>query len=173
MHKTDRLIHVPPGEGEAFWVAGELVEIKARSEDTGGAYSVTEEVWPPEVGPPPHVHHTQDETFYVLDGELEFVSGDIVIRAGAGSLVHVPKGMVRAYKNPGQASARAIVVFTPGGFEGFFEEAGEPAAADPASPPPAGEPDPEGLTAVAAKYGCEILPPTSLQAANFSSSDRR
>jgi quercetin dioxygenase-like cupin family protein len=160
MQQTDRLMHVPPGEGEAFWVAGELVTIKATSEDTGGAYSLTEEIWPPEVGPPPHIHHTQDETFYVLEGELEFVSEDIVTRAGAGSLVHVPNGVQRAYKNPGPADARAIVIFTPGGFEGFFEEVGEPATGV-ASPPPAGEPDLERLTAMAAKYGCEIPPPPS------------
>jgi quercetin dioxygenase-like cupin family protein len=172
MQKTDRLMHVPPGESEAFWVAGELVVIKARSEDTGGAYSLTEEAWPPEVGPPPHIHHTQDETFYVLEGKLEFVSEDGATRAAAGSLVHIPKGMQRAYKNPGPTNARAIVLFTPGGFEGFFEEVGEPVTG-PASPPSAGEPDLERLTALAAKYGCEILPPPSTQEANFSSLERR
>jgi quercetin dioxygenase-like cupin family protein len=172
MQKTDQVKHVPPGKGKVFWVAGELVEIKARSEDTGGAYSLTEETWPPEVGPPPHIHHTQDETFYVLEGELEFVSEDGTTRAVAGSLAHIPKGMLRAYKNPGPANARAIVVFTPGGFERFFEEVGEPTT-DPASPPPAGEPDLERLTATAAKYGCEILPPPSTQEADFSSPDQR
>ena len=172
MHKTDQLKHVPPGEGKAFWVAGELVIIKARTEDTGGAYSLTEEAWPPEIGPPPHIHHTQDETFYVLEGELEFVTGDGVTRAGAGSLVHIPKGMQRSYKNPGPGNARAIVVFTPGGFEGFFEEVGEPTT-NPTSPPCAGEPDLQRLTAMATQYGCEILPPPSTQETEFSSQGRK
>jgi len=116
-------------------------------------------MWPPQVGPPPHIHHTQDETFYVLEGEMEFVTEErtTTTRATAGSFVHIPKGMLRAYKNVGNGPARAIVLFTPGGFEGFFEEMGEPVT-DP-SMPPEGEPEAERLVATAAKYGCEIPPP--------------
>jgi quercetin dioxygenase-like cupin family protein len=154
MEKTNQVKHIPPGEGRAFWVVGELVMFKATSEDTGGAYSLTEEAWPPEVGPPPHIHHTQDETFYVLAGEMEFVVEGTTIMATAGSLVHIPKGVLRAYKNAGTEPARAIVMFAPGGFEGFFEEVGEPAT--DLSSPPVSEPDLERLVAVAAKYGCEI-----------------
>jgi quercetin dioxygenase-like cupin family protein len=86
--------HIPAGEGESVWVVGERVTFKATSQDTGGAFSLTEEMWPPQVGPPPHIHHTQDETFYVLEGEMEFVTeGRTTTRATAGSFVlDLPRG---------------------------------------------------------------------------------
>ena len=86
--------YIPPGEGSAsLWVLGELVTYKVTSSQTGGAYSLFEVVTPPGGGPPPHVQHQEDESFYVLEGEFEFPNGgDGVVRAGAGSLVYVPRG---------------------------------------------------------------------------------
>jgi quercetin dioxygenase-like cupin family protein len=139
--------HFPPGQGKAFFAAGELVTLKVAGEDTGGAYSLVEEAWPPQAGPPPHIHHTQDETFYVLEGELEFAIDGVSRRAGAGSVVRVPKGVLRAYKNVGSGPAKSVVVFTPGGFEGFFEKVGEPTTES--SFPLAGPPDVERLLAAA------------------------
>ncbi len=115
------------------------------------------ETWPLQAGPPPHIHHTQDETFYVLEGELEFVIEGAVTRAVAGSVVRVPKGVLRVYKKVGTGSAKSVVVFTPGGFEGFFKEVGEPATK--ASSPLAGPPEVERLLLAAPKYGLEISPP--------------
>jgi len=54
---------VPPGEGKKLWVTDELVTFKAPGEDTGGAYSLTDSTVPPQGGPPPHVHHREDEAF--------------------------------------------------------------------------------------------------------------
>jgi quercetin dioxygenase-like cupin family protein len=135
-----------------------MATFKATSEDTGGAYTITEETWPPQVGPPPHIHHTQEETFYILQGEMEFITdGTITTRATAGSLVRIPKGVLRDYRNVGPEPARVLVLFVPGGFERFFEEVGE--LVTDTSAPPEGEPDVERLVATAAKYGCEIPPP--------------
>src|SRR5215217_9133512 len=104
----------------------ELATIKVRSKDTGGAYSIAEVTWPPQVGPPTHIHHTQEETFYILEGEMEFVTDSAVTtRAIAGSLVRIPRGVLRDYRNVGPEPARVLVLFAPGGFEGFFEEVGE------------------------------------------------
>ena len=135
-----------------------MATFKATSEDTGGAYTITEETWPPQEGPPPHIHHTQEETFYILQGEMEFVTdGNTTTRATAGSLVRIPKGVMRDYRNVGPEPARVLVLFVPGGFEGFFEEVGEVVTAS--SAPREGPPDVERLVATAAKYGCEIPPP--------------
>ena len=155
------ITYVPPGEGKSFSLAGgHVATFKATSEDTGGAYSITEEMWPPQAGPPPHIHHTQEETFYILQGEMEFVTdGNAPTRATAGSVVRIPKGVMRDYRNVGPEPARVLVLFVPGGFEGFFEEVGEPVRAS--SAPPEGPPDVERLVAAAAKYGCEIPPPKS------------
>jgi quercetin dioxygenase-like cupin family protein len=136
-----------------------MATFKATSEDTGGAYTITEETWPPQVGPPPHIHHTQEETFYILEGEMEFVTDGITTRATTGSLVRIPRGVLREYSNVGPEPARVLVLFAPGGFEGFFEEVGEPVTSS--SAPPEGPPDVERLVAIAAKYGSEIPPLTS------------
>jgi quercetin dioxygenase-like cupin family protein len=115
------ITYVPPGEGKSFWtVGGHMATFKATSEDTGGAYTITEETWPPQVGPPPHIHHTQEETFYVLEGEMEFITDGVTTRAVAGSLVRIPRGVLRDYRNVGSEPARVLVLFAPGGFEGFL-----------------------------------------------------
>jgi len=102
-----------------------MATFKATSEDTGGAYTITEDTFPPQVGPPPHIHHTQEETFYVLEGEMEFVTDGVTTRTAGGSLVRIPRGVLRDYRNVGSELARVLVLYAPGGFEGFFEEVGE------------------------------------------------
>jgi mannose-6-phosphate isomerase-like protein (cupin superfamily) len=160
MDTSDRsATYVPPGEGESVWLLGDLYTFKAVSEDTDGAFALWETVSPPEGGPPPHLHHREDETFYVIEGEMEFLVGDDTVGAGAGSFVHIPKGTMHTFKNVGVAPARFVVTVIPGGFEKFFFEVGEPAT-DKSSPPLSeGPPDVEKLVATAAKYNCEIPPP--------------
>ena len=150
-------IHVAPGEGTMRWVVGDLVTFKITGEDTNGAFTLGEEVTPPQGGPPPHLHTHEDETFYVVEGELEFVVGESTISAGAGSVVHGPRSIPHSFRNVGSTPSRMAVIITPAGLEGFFEEAGEPVT-DPSSPPK-GPPDVERLVTVAQKYGIKILPP--------------
>jgi quercetin dioxygenase-like cupin family protein len=150
--------YVPPGQGKSYWTpGGHKATFKATSEDTGGAYTITEDTFPPRVGPPPHIHHTQEETFYVLEGEMEFITDGLTTRAVAGSLVRIPRGVLRDYRNVGSEPARVLVLYAPGGFEGFFEEVGELVTDHFA--PPEDPPDVEKLVAAAAKYGSEIPPP--------------
>lgn len=94
-------ILVPPGAGKKLWVTDELMTFKATGEDTGGAYSLTDSMVPPQGGPPPHVHHREDEAFWVLEGELEVYVGEHTFKAEAGSFVHLPKGVLHSYQNAG------------------------------------------------------------------------
>lgn len=158
MEAMDRARHVPPGEGKALWLAGELITRKVAAEDTNGALAVAEVISPPQSGPPPHVHSREDETFYVLEGDLEFMVGDRTVPVTAGSIVYGPRGILHTYKNVGTEPSRMLVTITPAGFEKFFEEVGEPAT-DPSSPPPFGQEEIERLLATAPKYGMEIPPP--------------
>ncbi len=139
------------------WVVGDLVIFKIGGEDTKGAFVLAEEVTPPQGGPPPHLHTREDETFYVVEGELEFMVGDRTLSATAGSVVYGPRGVPHGFRNVGTRPSRMAVIITPGGLEKFFEEVGEPVT-DPSSPPEA-PPDVERLVAVARKYGIEIPPP--------------
>ena len=151
------ITHIGPGDGRSLRVLGELVTYKTTSERTGGAYSLFEVVSEPGVGPPPHVQHREDEAFYVLEGEYEFLDDDgHTVRVGTGSLVYVPKGNLHAYKNLGTTPGRMLVSQTPGGLhERFFEEVGEPATDESrlVSEGPAGI---GKIAAIAAEYGIEM-----------------
>ena len=156
--EEQRPLHVSEGEGKTLWVADELMTFKVAGEDTGGAYSLTDSLVPPQAGSPPHIHHKEDEAFWVLEGKLEVLVGENKFRASAGSFVHLPKGIPHSYMNVGTRSARFLTLMVPAGLEKFFEEVGKPGA-DVSSPPPFGEEDIDKLMAVAPRYGVEILPP--------------
>jgi quercetin dioxygenase-like cupin family protein len=153
--------HVPAGEGSSsMWVMGELLTHKIPSRRIGGAYALFEVATRPGAGSPPHVHHREDESFYVLEGEYEFLTEGSTIRVGAGSLLYFPKGTLHAHRGVGEDMGRMLVTQTPGGlFECFFEEVGrlvedegEPGFFEK-------QPDVESVVATAAKYGIEIPPP--------------
>jgi mannose-6-phosphate isomerase-like protein (cupin superfamily) len=150
--------YLGPGEGRSLWVLGNLLlTYKVTAEQTGGAYSLFEGTVPPQEGSPPHIHHREDETFYVVEGEFEFLKDGETIRAGAGSLVYVPKGGLHAFKNVGAEKGRLLLSQTPGGLhERFFEEIGEEATDRTAPPVADGQPDAGRIVAVAARYGTEI-----------------
>jgi quercetin dioxygenase-like cupin family protein len=153
-----RALHVNDGEGKMLWVVDELMTFKASGEDTGGAYALTDSVVPAGGGPPPHIHHREDEAFWMLEGELEVMVGESTFRAGVGSFVHLPKDIPHAYENVGTGPARFLTLMVPAGVEKFFEEVGKPGD-DVSSPPPFEEEDIEKLLAIAPKYGAEILRP--------------
>ena len=73
-----RALCVTEGEGKMLWVVDELMTFKASGEDTGGAYALTDSMVPPGGGPPPHIHHCEDEAFWVLVGELEVLVGETI-----------------------------------------------------------------------------------------------
>jgi quercetin dioxygenase-like cupin family protein len=151
--------HLPPGQGKAFWFLTELYVLKRVSSDTDGALTVAEVTSSPQSPPAPHIHHHEDETYYVLEGEFEFLDEERTFRAGAGALVHLPKDRLHSHRNPGDSPAKALVFYRPGGVEGFVEEAGRPAPDASSLPPPPEEADIARLVAVAEKYGFEAPPP--------------
>jgi quercetin dioxygenase-like cupin family protein len=161
MESVDVAKHIPPGKGESLWVVGELLTLKIVGEDTSGAFAVLEEITPPQGGPPPHRHSREDETFYVLEGELEFRLSDRTILATAGSVIYGPRDILHTFKNVGTTPSRMLVHVTPAGLENMFAEVGEPVS-DPSSPPE-GPPDIERLVEVNRKYGVEIPPPPEQQ----------
>ncbi len=150
--------HVIRGEGRSVWIFGDLLTYKVTAEQTGGAYSLFEVMSRAgEGGPPPHVQHREDECFYVLEGEYEFVVEGRVLRAGTGSLLYVPRGHLHAHRNVGEGVGRMLVSQTPGGLgERFFKEIGE-ARRDGFTPPVSEEPqDAKRIARIAAAYGIEM-----------------
>jgi quercetin dioxygenase-like cupin family protein len=121
------------------------LRVLLRSEETGGEVSVIEIGASPErVGPKLH-HHDFDEAFYVLEGELTFQLRDELFTRAAGEVAFAPRGVAHTYANLSGASARALIVCTPAGFERYFDRiAARIAGVDP--PPEASKPIPEVTT---------------------------
>lgn len=150
-----RPIAMQAGEGEAVWAFGTLATVKASSATTGGRVAVIEQLASQGAGSPLHVHHREDEWFYVLEGSLTFWVGGEVIEAGAGGFVYGPRDIPHTFL-VSSPEARFLLVTEPGGFEAFLRAAGQPAAA-PTVPPAEPPADPAPLVALAAEFGIEIL----------------
>src|SRR5215203_2927516 len=116
-------------DAEALWFFGMLVTMKATSEQTGGEFILIEELAPRGTATPLHVHPSDDESFYVLEGEMTFFLEDgKPIPASAGSFVHIPKGYVPHAFRVDSESARFLVLTGPP-HERFIRAAAEPAQA--------------------------------------------
>ena len=108
---------------------------------------------PPGFASPYHVHHLEDEAFYVLEGEIAFVCDGKWIKAGPGAYVFGPREIPHGFKVAGSAHARMLILCAPAGFERFVLEMGEDLNA------PMAQPDMAKLIALAAKYKIDILGP--------------
>jgi quercetin dioxygenase-like cupin family protein len=143
--------------GKAFWFINNLATVKVSGDDTGDAWSIVEIVGARGDMPPLHVHHREDEAFYVLDGEMTVFVGDGEIHLPAGEAAFAPKGTPHVYRVDSE-QARWLAIASPAGFERFVAEASVPAdtLALPPGPPTV---DPDWLTEIAGTYGIEILGP--------------
>jgi mannose-6-phosphate isomerase-like protein (cupin superfamily) len=131
--------------------------IKATGASTGGAFGLVESLVAQGFSPPLHVHHREDESFWVLEGELTMRCGDESFRATAGSFVFLPRGVPHTFVVESETPARMLTLLTPGGGEGVFIDGGRPAEGP--GLPPAAPPDIEKLKRVSEQYGAEIIGP--------------
>lgn len=92
-----------------------------RGVHTSDRFALTEVVAPAGDMAPLHVHRRDDETFYVLDGELTLFVGNDVIAAAAGVCVHAPRNVAHTYKVTSSGPARWLIVSSPAGFEALIE----------------------------------------------------
>ena len=132
-------------------VVGSRVRVLLGGEQTGGAFTLVEDVTPPGGGPPPHIHSREDEGFVVLEGEIEILAGGRWVRVPPGTGAFAPRGAPHTYRNVGSTPSRMVVTIAPSGFENFFIEVDRLSASGP--------PTPEQLIELGAKYGLEFLPP--------------
>ncbi len=150
---------IPPGQGPAaWWFTTDLYVAKLLAEQTDGAFTLVEVTAAPQSPPLAHMHHSEDEIYYVLDGQFEFMDEDRTFTAGAGSLVHLRKDRFHYHRNPGDAPARALVLYRPGGIEKFLSDAGKPAENRSSLPPSFDDGDIERIASVAPKHGFEAPP---------------
>jgi quercetin dioxygenase-like cupin family protein len=144
------------GQGEARWWFAGLAEIKATAEDTGGLLTIVEVTEPPGVEAPLHVHHREDEGFWILEGEVTFQVGDVTIAARAGDFAWGPRDVPHRY-TVGADGCRMLFILTPAGFEDLVRDMSEPAAERTLPPASDEAPDMARVARVAQAYGCELL----------------
>ncbi|RFU38023.1 cupin domain-containing protein [Actinomadura logoneensis] len=120
---SERALLSAPGEGELIDVAGVAHLFRLTGEQTGGRFAFEEfRLEPGIVGARPHVHEQHDEYFYVLDGELTLHTGDGETSVGPGHLLAALRGTAHGFRNAGTAPVRALCLYTPAGYEGYFRE---------------------------------------------------
>ena len=147
-----RPLVTPLDEDAAKYFLGARSWLRAAAAETGGSMGIVEQALPNGFASPYHVHHAEDELWYVLEGAVRFVSGSTSLAIGKGGLAFLPRDVPHGFQVVGDTDARMLCVTTPSGFEGFVEELSEPA-------PPTGPPDMAKLVAAAQRYGLEILGP--------------
>lgn len=148
--------HVAASSGRTVRVMGDQVTYKAVAEETGGVYSLFECRVHPGNRMPPHYQRYEDETFWVLEGELNFRLGDDRVLLGPGDYAFVPRGTVHGLANVGGVPGRFLLLVTPGGLhEKYLEEMGGARGVREAPASPA---EVERVGMIAAKYGIEFLP---------------
>jgi len=150
-----------PGEGDARWFLGALGTIKASSDTTDGRVAVLEFLWPQGGGSPLHVHHNEDEWFYVIEGELTLWVGGEVVVAPAGSFVYGPRDVPHTFLVTSEV-ARFLMVTEPAPFADFVRALSVPAQSLTLPPGSVQPPDPQEMIAIAAEYGIEILGPPGI-----------
>ena len=152
MEATQQPYALAREEGEKLWFLGAPTRVIATAEQTGGAFGLIEQLIPAGSESPWHVHHAEDESFYVVEGRMTFLCGEQKVHAQPGTFVYGPRGIPHGFRVEGDQPARVLLQCTPGGFEHFIIEMSESAA-------PSGPPDMERLMSLAGKYGNEILGP--------------
>ncbi len=112
-----------PDQGERINAGASTAVMKATAETTGGAFSMSEGMFPAGMaGPPPHAHGHTTDTFYVLEGTLHVTVGDREIDAPAGSYVLVPPGVVHTFANTSDKPVRFLNINSPGGWENYLRD---------------------------------------------------
>jgi len=142
-------------KGEAaFRFLGLPTQVRATAEMTNGAFGLVEN-WemPPGFASPYHTHHREDESFYIVQGEVAFVIDGKWQQGGPGTFVFGPREIPHGFQVVGDKHAHMLLLATPGGFEQFPIELGQPVT-DPMAPP-----DIPRMIEIAARYGIDILGP--------------
>ena len=110
-------------EAPAYWMQGILWTMLADADDTGGRYSMMEQLLPKESGPPPHKHLWSDETFYILDGTIAFLLDGKIMTATKGAFIHIARNTSHAFRVDSD-TARFLNGYTPASMEALVAEFG-------------------------------------------------
>jgi quercetin dioxygenase-like cupin family protein len=143
----------------SVWYSGWLLTFLATGQETQGQFALMEQCARKGNVPPRHIHHREDETFYVIEGEMTFSVGDQTIKATPGTMVFAPRDIPHSFTIDSE-QVRMLVQVSPAGSEGFFKACSVPAPSM-TLPPEVETPysEKQKMMALAPEYGFEFLPP--------------
>jgi quercetin dioxygenase-like cupin family protein len=154
--KVLQAVAVAKGKGEARWWFGMLAEIKATEADTGGQFTLVEVTCPPGYQGVRHIHHNEDEGFWVLEGLLDLEVDGNHTKMQAGDYAFGPRNVPHGF-SAGETGARVLFILTPGGFEKLIMATSEPAQTRTTPPHSDEMPDFARLQTIVKQFGGEIL----------------
>lgn len=146
---------IGPELKNSYWYIGHLMSILISSSDTNGSFSLIHGFEIKGLEPPPHTHTKEDESFYILDGEINYTADKEVFHAKRGDWVFLPRNIQHSFKVQTD-QAEVLIHLSPGGFEEYFKEMSEPAKALIIPPRPQGPPDVKRIIETASKYGIKF-----------------
>ncbi len=147
---------------EALNWLGELAIIHTTGKETNGKYCVIELYATKEGSPPWHVHHREDEGFYIIEGELTVSVGDKTYKATNGDYLLAPKDIPHTYSVDSLGHARILLICSPSGFEEAVRAMSSPATSLVPPKPESVEVDYEKIMSLANQFGVEFVePPTN------------
>jgi quercetin dioxygenase-like cupin family protein len=144
-------------DGKEFVLAGIVMKRLLSGEQTSGQFCLFENKSGGNTRTPIHVHASDDETLYIIEGELTAVLDGQARRLTAGESVFLPRGVPHQLVNVSGTPAKYILVGTPALFERFLEAAGHELQPDDVVGPPTPN-DIERLRQAAPKFGITLLP---------------
>jgi quercetin dioxygenase-like cupin family protein len=112
----------------SVWYSGWLLTFLATAEETRGQFALIEATARKGNVQPRHVHHREEETFYVLEGEMNATVGDRLFKATPVTLVCLPRDVAHSFAIESE-QLHSLILLTPAGLEGFFKEFSVPAPA--------------------------------------------
>ncbi|MDM0117355.1 cupin domain-containing protein [Variovorax sp. J22R133] len=118
---------VTPEEAMPITPFGLDMRVLLSSDDTDGKISVILACHKPGEGPPDHLHYTQEECFFIVEGMYELTVGTTTRTVGPGTVVYLPRGVVHRFRNAGTTVARMLDWSLPGGQDRYFREISEAA----------------------------------------------
>ena len=153
MNQTAPTVLNVPSRVEERRFLGLPTWIKAGRELTGGQFSLIEQIIPAGFESPWHVHHSEDESFYVIEGQMSVIleSGRTLLQAG--DFAFGPRGIPHGFRIEGEGPARILLMTTGSDFADFIAETSVPRDTPPAAP------DMALLVAAAERHNLAILGP--------------
>ena len=129
MENTKKVIYHDK-EGKSYDWSADQTFVKVSASDTSGAYTLMEDNIKPIFNLGLHRHDHHQETFYILEGDIEFYLDGEYIHAKAGTTIHIPKGMPHACRAMNDHPARMLMIYQPAGFDLYLEELAQMTEAD-------------------------------------------